>query len=79
MALQEKISEERLQQYVGSDLEVLIENEGEPEDEIEAIGRAWFQPPDLETKTFLSGSVAGSGSFTRANIYDCDPISLYGE
>lgn len=79
MALQEKISEERLQQYIGSDLEVLIEDEGEPEDEIEASGRAWFQPPDLETKTFLSGSVAGSGSFTRANIYDCDPISLYGE
>jgi ribosomal protein S12 methylthiotransferase len=79
MALQEEISEERLQQYIGSDLEVLIEDEGEPEDEIEASGRAWFQPPDLEAKTFLSRSVAGSGSFTRANIYDCDPISLYGE
>lgn len=79
MMLQEEISEERLQQYIGSDLEVLIEDEGVPEDEIEAYGRTWFQAPDLETKTFLSGSVAALGSFTTANIYDCDPISLYGE
>ncbi len=79
MTLQEEISEELLQHYIGSELEVLIEDEEVPEDDLPSSGRVWFQAPDLETKTFLTGSEMPLGSLVRANIYDCDPISLYGE
>ena len=77
-SLQEEISERRLQRYVGSFLDILVEDEGEIMGEYDAHGRAWFQAPDLETKTYLPGLLSSSGSFTRLLIYDCDPISLYG-
>ena len=79
MSLQERVSEKLLQRYVGTELEVLTEAEAEPEEDYPACGRVWFQPPDLETKTFLTGSEPRIGSIVKAEIYDCDPISLYGE
>lgn len=77
--LKESISEQILQQYVGKNVELLVEGAELTDDGLnQSFGRLWFQAPDLETKTFVSGLTV-PGSFINAEIYDCDPISLYGD
>ncbi|MBQ5402191.1 MAG: hypothetical protein IIU16_04660, partial [Bacteroidales bacterium] len=46
--LQSEITASHLQSYVGKEVDVLVEEIIEAEDEGLAIGRAWFQAPEVD-------------------------------
>jgi ribosomal protein S12 methylthiotransferase len=68
---QERITRERLERFVGRELEVLVEEiiapgASEGEEEL-SIGRAWNQAPEVDGLTVLRGRFA-PGSLVRARV-----------
>ncbi len=67
---QERVTRERLERFVGRELEVLVEEKVErasEDDEELSIGRAWNQAPEVDGLTVLRGSHE-AGSVLRARI-----------
>ncbi|MCV6625001.1 MAG: 30S ribosomal protein S12 methylthiotransferase RimO [Cellvibrionaceae bacterium] len=79
MALQQKISAEKLQEKVGQVLEVLVD-EAEPE---QAIGRSYADAPEIDGKVFIDTRelqeplLPGEALLVRINR--ADEYDLYGE
>jgi len=67
MQEQRKISRAYLQRFVGQSMEVLVD---EPHAEWPGLftGRAWFQAPDADGITYISGPEAEPGRLIRAEI-----------
>ncbi|MDP3178907.1 MAG: MiaB/RimO family radical SAM methylthiotransferase, partial [Spirochaetaceae bacterium] len=63
--VQSRITRERLQRFVGRDLDVLVEERLEGESL--SIGRAWNQAPDVDGLTVLHGEHE-SGTIVRARV-----------
>ena len=83
---QERITRERLERFVGREMEVLVEDivqkvEGSPEGQEElSMGRTWNQAPEVDGLTVLRGTSA-PGSLVRATVlavngvdFDAAPI-----
>ncbi|MDQ7834925.1 MAG: 30S ribosomal protein S12 methylthiotransferase RimO [Humidesulfovibrio sp.] len=75
MKLQESISRERLSALVGSRLEVLVE-EPSPEWPGLHVGRAWFQAPEVDGVTYVSGPKVKPGKMVLADIEQAQSYDL---
>jgi ribosomal protein S12 methylthiotransferase len=70
---QERITRERLERFVGRELDVLVEERiepagaGSPDEEELSLGRAWNQAPEVDGLTVLRGRLE-PGSMARARI-----------
>ena len=82
--VQERITRERLQRFVGRELEVLVEEPLEPEKDAAGVGdsfslgRAWLQAPEVDGLTVLRG-VHLPGSLVRARVLGVAGVDLDAE
>ncbi len=76
MAVQAKISAAKLQQKVGTEIEVIIDevvDEG-------AVGRSKADAPEIDGQVFLDNAThLTPGSFIRARVVDADEYDLWAE
>lgn len=75
MALQAEISEEIMEQYVGQRMEVLVEA-AHPEWPGLFTGRAWFQAPEVDGVTYLSGEQVSPGRMVMADVEEAKVYDL---
>ena len=83
LEIQMEISEERLAARVGTELDVLVDEEV-PEEErptpgARRAGRFYGQAHDIDGLTYIEGSEALPGSFVRARISGSAPYDLFAE
>lgn len=76
MALQQKISENRLMAMIGSEVTVLIE---EQIDENTWVGRTEFDAPEVDGVFYLTGSALRVNSIVTATVTDAVEYDLIGE
>ena len=76
MELQQRVSEERNESLIGSDLKVLIEKvEGEL-----FVGRTEWDAPEIDQEVYVrSSSKLRIGSFVNAKVTHCTEYDLYAE
>ncbi len=72
--LQEKISSQRLEEFVGQECDVLIEELIDGEDL--AIGRIWAQAPEVDGLTVVMGRDMSAGQVYRCGIRKVNGIDL---
>jgi tRNA-2-methylthio-N6-dimethylallyladenosine synthase/ribosomal protein S12 methylthiotransferase len=75
MKLQESISREHLSGLVGARLEVLVE-EPSPEWPGLHVGRVWFQAPEVDGVTYVSGPKVRPGRIVLADIEQAQSYDL---
>ena len=75
MELQAEISEDILDEYVGEYLDVLVDK---PNGEWPGLyeGRAWFQAPDIDGMTYVSGPGVAEGIMVRAEVTEARTYDL---
>ncbi|MBQ8744012.1 MAG: 30S ribosomal protein S12 methylthiotransferase RimO [Mailhella sp.] len=75
MELQSGISEDILSQYEGQRLDILVDT---PSDEWPGLymGRAWFQAPDVDGLTYVSGPDVEAGAIVEAEITETREYDL---
>ena len=75
MEIQADISEEMLQQYVGQTMDILVDA---PQGEWPGLftGRAWFQAPESDGVTYISGPGAAPGALVQAEITEAQTYDL---
>ena len=75
MQAQAEISEEILAAHVGSTMEILVD---EPQGEWPGlwIGRAWFQAPEVDGITYISGESLKPGDMAKAEIVESGAYDL---
>ena len=75
MALQAGISEELLAPYLGENLDILVDA---PHEEWPGLftGRAWFQAPEIDGVTYISGPGTTPGVSVRAEIVEARTYDL---
>lgn len=78
MKLQAEISLARNRQWLGRELEVLVEGVS-PETELLLEGRAWFQAPEIDGCVYISAGQCRPGELVRVRISDAHPYDLVGE
>lgn len=77
MDLQSGISESILQQYAGQRLPVLVDTEHEEWPGLH-VGRAWFQAPEIDGVTYVSGPGVAPGALVEADITEAQTYDLVG-
>ncbi len=75
MALQAEISAELLEAYLGRHLDILVEKVS-PEWPGLHVGRAWFQAPEVDGVTYISGPKVAPGQMVRAEITETHTYDL---
>jgi tRNA-2-methylthio-N6-dimethylallyladenosine synthase/ribosomal protein S12 methylthiotransferase len=75
MELQARISEDLLAGYVGSELDVLVDAP-HPEWPGLHVGRAWFQAPEVDGVTYVSGPAVAPGKMVRALVEEAKTYDL---
>ncbi|MDR3640221.1 MAG: 30S ribosomal protein S12 methylthiotransferase RimO [Humidesulfovibrio sp.] len=75
MKLQEEISRERLEALIGTRQEVLVEEES-PEWPGLHVGRVWFQAPEVDGVTYVSGPKVKPGRMVLADIEQAKSYDL---
>jgi len=74
MALQQEISERKLQDKIGTTIEILIDSV----DEAGAIGRSSADAPEIDGKVFLDGITdLNPGDFVEAEVSGADEYDLW--
>lgn len=75
MELQAGISEELLARFEGQELDVLVDR---PHEEWPGLyeGRAWFQAPEVDGITYVSGEDVGPGKMVRAVVEEVKTYDL---
>lgn len=75
MGLQAEISEELLEQYVGEEMDVLVD---EPVPEWPGLhkGRVWMQAPEVDGATYISGEGVRPGVLVRASVEESQTYDL---
>ncbi len=76
LGLHRELSIQYLSEYVGKELDVLVE-EAYP-DEGDYFGRAWFDAPEIDGLVNFSGGDADYGDLVKVRIDDVIDIDLYG-
>ncbi len=81
MLLQQQISLERNQEYIGKTLEVLIEYIEDVENgEKRAVGRSFRDAPEIDGQVYITYTKdLIPGTFIQVKITNCDEYDLYGE
>jgi ribosomal protein S12 methylthiotransferase len=77
MALQAEISQTRLQRYVGSEVEVLVEGVSE-ETELLLEGRTRFQAPEIDGCVYINEGEASPGDIVKVRIAEAHIYDLVG-
>ena len=77
MALQAEISEELLGEFVGDRMDVLVDA-AHPEWPGLFTGRTWFQAPDIDGLTYISGPGVDAGKMVTADIVESRVYDLVG-
>ncbi len=75
MALQSEISAELLEAWLGHSLDILVEK-AHPEWPGLHIGRTWFQAPEVDGVTYISGPGVAPGKIVRAEITETHTYDL---
>jgi len=75
MAAQREISADILEGYVGQDLEVLVDSV-HPEWPGLHVGRTWFQAPEIDGVTYVSGPGVAPGAMVTATIEESKEYDL---
>jgi ribosomal protein S12 methylthiotransferase len=75
MALQAEISAELLQDHAGQELDVLVDR---PHEEWPGLfeGRTWFQAPEVDGMTYVSGEGVVPGRMVRAVVEEAKTYDL---
>jgi tRNA-2-methylthio-N6-dimethylallyladenosine synthase/ribosomal protein S12 methylthiotransferase len=75
MRLQGEISQAILEQYVGQRLEILVDA---PQGEWPGLhlGRTWFQAPEIDGHTYISGPGVAPGALLQADIVESATYDL---
>ena len=73
MAMQQEISANRLQQKVGSEIRVIIDQVNEDD----AIGRSEGDSPEIDGKVLLTGGKFVAGDIVRARVESAGPYDLW--
>ena len=73
MAAQQSISARRLQEKVGREIQVIVDQI----DENEAIGRSRGDAPDIDGKVLLTGGTLNVGDIVRARVEAAGPYDLW--
>lgn len=76
MSLQAKISADILKQYVGSKMDVLVDNNASNVWPGLYEGRVWFQAPEIDGITYVSGAGVEEGAFLTCDIADSQVYDL---
>ena len=75
MTLQSEISAELLEGYLGQRLDILVERPS-PEWPGLHIGRAWFQAPEVDGVTYISGPGVVPGRVVSAEVNETHTYDL---
>ncbi len=75
MALQAEISAELLESYLGRQLDILVDRP-HPEWPGLHVGRAWFQAPEVDGVTYISGASVAPGKLLPAEITETHTYDL---
>jgi ribosomal protein S12 methylthiotransferase len=78
MALQRKIAREKNRQWIGKELEVLVEGPSE-EHELVMMGRHAGQAPEIDGQVYLSGGEVRAGEIRRVEVSQASDYDLVGE
>ena len=78
MALQRRIAREKNKQWIGKELEVLVEGPSE-EHELVMMGRHAGQAPEIDGQVYLSGGEVHAGEIRRVQIEQASDYDLVGE
>jgi ribosomal protein S12 methylthiotransferase len=73
MEVQQKISTKRLQEKIGQEIQVIIDEIRENE----AIGRSEGDAPEIDGKVLLTGNVFNVGDIVRARVEKAGPYDLW--
>ncbi len=76
MALQMEISSEKLASYIGTDVEVLVEDKI---DEKTYVGRTRYDAPEVDGVFYLTADVNRINNIVRARVTDSVEYDLIGE
>ncbi|EKO38121.1 MAG: ribosomal protein S12 methylthiotransferase RimO [Solidesulfovibrio magneticus str. Maddingley MBC34] len=77
MAAQREISADLLEDWVGRDTEVLVDSV-HPEWPGLHVGRTWFQAPEIDGVTYVSGPGVSPGAMVTATIEEAKDYDLVG-
>jgi tRNA-2-methylthio-N6-dimethylallyladenosine synthase/ribosomal protein S12 methylthiotransferase len=77
LEVQEGISADKLTAYEGRELEVLVERQ-DPHWPTLYQGRTWFQAPEIDGMTYVSGQAIGPGDLVRARLEKASSYDLSG-
>ena len=78
--LQRAVSADRLERFVGTDVDVLVDEGAGEDDPGQLIGRTAFQADDVDGCTYLkTGAPVGPGEFVRARVVDTLDYDLVAE
>ena len=75
MRMQQKISARILAEYEGETIDVLVDR-AHPEWPGLFVGRTWFQAPEIDGVTYISGPDVHSGSMVSAMIHEAKTYDL---
>ncbi len=75
MCIQADISEEILSTYFGAEEEILIDTASDEWDGL-YLGRTWFQAPDVDGVTYISGENLHTGQLVKAEIVETKEYDL---
>ncbi len=78
--LQRAVSGERLQRFIGGEVEVLVDEGAGPDDPGQLLARTAFQADDVDGVTYLrTAGAAGPGDFVRARVTEALDYDLVAE
>lgn len=78
LSIQEEISTQAMERYAGRSMPVLVERLADGENDVDAIGRAWCQAPDIDGLFYLRGKGLKPGSIVMAEVDDTVSTDLFG-
>jgi ribosomal protein S12 methylthiotransferase len=78
MKVQKKLSRKQVKNFIGKELEVVVEGYSE-ETELLLKGRYWAQAPDIDGQVFINDGQAAIGKKARVKITHAHDYDLVGE
>lgn len=78
LSMHRALSEEYLAKYVGQRIAVVVEEAVDSAEGFDAVGRAWFQAPDIDGRVFISGHNLAEGDICLVEIEDIIDLDLHG-
>lgn len=78
MQIQQAISRDNLRKYIGTELEVIVEEEQQAEDKKLFIGRSQYQAPEVDGTVIIDNGEAKVGTFTSVKIEEVLDYDLIG-